>query len=127
MDDSEIYRYAIMNQALELPTQNVDSEHAIPRITQILSRAGLQVIQSFDLQTARASRIRCRCPHHGTDQCDCQMVVLLIYGLEAAPSTLVAHGHDGKTYLSLVDDPQQRPDSSLSDLIRQELLANPLA
>lgn len=112
-----------MNQALGLPTLNMNADKAILQITQMLTRVGLQVLQSFDLQTTRAGQIRCRCPHHDSDQCDCQMVVLLIYGLDATPSTLVAHGHDGKTYLSLVDAPGQRPESGLSDLIRQELLA----
>lgn len=114
-----------MNQALELPTLNMDANKAIPQITQILTRVGLQVIQSFDLQTTRASQINCRCPHHDTDLCDCQMVVLLIYGSGAVPTTLVAHGQDGRTYLSLVDNPQQRPDTDLYYFIRQALLVNP--
>ena len=37
------------------------------------------------------------------------MAVLLVYCQECPPVTLVAHGHDGKTHIALVDTPEQRP------------------
>lgn len=112
-----------MNQTIELPTIPMDADKAVTHITQILRQAGLHSIRSFDLQKARSMATPCRCSHHDTKHCSCQMVVLLIYGNEVTPTTLVAHGHEGKTYLALVDIPQQRPEVDTVDLIRQGLLA----
>lgn len=86
-----------------------------------VSDAGLQALRTFDLQDARHDPAECPCPHHGTDQCDCQMVVLLIYGSDYQPVSLVAHSHDGKTWFSLVDTPQQRADPRLQRAILQAL------
>lgn len=86
-----------------------------------VSGAGLQVLRTFDLQDARHDPMECPCPHHGTDQCDCQMVVLLIYGGDYQPVSLVAHSHDGKTWFSLVDTPQQRADPRMQRAILQAL------
>lgn len=86
-----------------------------------VSGAGLQALRTFDLQDARHDAAECPCPHHGTDQCDCQMVVLLIYGSDYQPASLVAHSHDGKTWFSLVDTPQQRADPRLQRAILQAL------
>ena len=116
-----------MNQALELPTLNLDADQALPLITNILSGLGLQVLPSFDLQAARASQFRCKCPHHGTAQCDCQMVVLLVYGHSEQPTSMVVHGQDGKTNISLVDTPQQRPDRGMIGRIQKALEANAYA
>jgi hypothetical protein len=68
----------------------------------------LDVIRSFELQLARANQELCSCRYHGTELCDCQMIVLLIYGVQDIPVTLVCHGHDGWTHLSLVDNPGQK-------------------
>ena len=116
----------MVNQSLELPTLNMDADQALPLITKLLSRLGLQVLPSFDLRAARATQPRCNCPHHGTEQCDCQMVVLLLYGYSDKPTTMIVHGQNGKTFLSLVDAPGQRPEAGLPDQIRQALLAKAL-
>ena len=84
-----------------------------------LSRAGMRAVQTFDLHTARAGLHDCPCPNHGTENCDCQMVVLLVYGSADAPATLFLHGNDGQTWLSIADNPQQRADSKLLAGIRQ--------
>ena len=98
--------------ALECP-----SEEAVRWITEALALADLQVAKSFDLSTARAAHTECSCPHHGTAACDCQMVMLLVYGTDACPATLEVHGRDGRTYLSLADTPQQRPSPKLTATI----------
>jgi hypothetical protein len=113
-----------MNQTIELLILNLAADQALPLITQLMTRLGLQVIPSFDLRTARSAPAACACPHHGTQQCDCQMVVLLLYGADEDPATLVVHGRGGKTFLSLVDTPQQRLKPELPSLIRQALLEN---
>lgn len=88
-----------------------------------LSRAGLRAMQTFDLHAARAGLHDCPCPNHGTEECDCQMVVVLVYGDAEAPATLFLHGNGGQTWLSLVDEPRQRVDSKLLATIKQALNA----
>ena len=58
-------------------------DDAIDWVIHQVSGVGLQVMRTFDLQAARHDPADCPCPHHGTEQCDCQMVVLLVYGLAA--------------------------------------------
>lgn len=86
-----------------------------------LIQSGLLVVQTFDLQTARLEHSLCSCPHHGTEQCDCQMVVLLVYDNGSPPASVVAHGHDGQTWFTLVDSPQQTIQTSLSAAIQDAL------
>lgn len=109
---SESYPFLILEQPCD---------EAIAWITHQVNGAGLQIMRTFDLQAARHEPADCPCPHHGTDQCDCQMVVLLVYGDDHQPVSLVAHSHDGKTWFSLVDTPQQRADPRLEATIRQAL------
>ncbi|OGC77037.1 MAG: hypothetical protein A2Z27_03390 [candidate division Zixibacteria bacterium RBG_16_50_21] len=94
---------------------------AIAWVVDQVGGVGLQVVRTFDLQAARHDPADCPCPHHGTDQCDCQMVVLLVYGDEYQPVSLIAHSYDGRTWFSLVDTPQQRADPHLERTIRQAL------
>lgn len=83
--------------------------------------AGLHPVQTFDLRAARTASHDCPCPNHGTNECDCQMVVLLVYGKADEPMTLILHGNDGQTWLSLADAPHQRSDTKLSIEIKQAL------
>jgi hypothetical protein len=100
---------------------------AIDWVAQQISCAGLQVVRTFDLQVARHDHTSCPCPNHGTGQCDCQMVVFLVYGARGhrlsghRPVSIVAHGNDGKTWFSVVDTPQQRADPRLEAAIRLAL------
>jgi hypothetical protein len=41
------------------------------------------------------------------------MVVVLVYGKAAEPATLILHGNDGQTWVSIAGDPQQRADAKL--------------
>ncbi len=86
-----------------------------------LSQVGLRAVQTFDLHTARLAMHDCPCPNHGTDECDCQMVVLLVYGKAAEPATLILHGNNGQTWLSIADEPRQRADAKFLEAIRQAL------
>lgn len=86
-----------------------------------LLQAELRSIQTFDLRAARAGSHDCPCPNHGTNQCDCQMVVLLVYGKTAEPVTLILHGNNGQTQLSIADDPRQQADAKLIMVIQQAL------
>ena len=82
-------------------------------VTETLKQARLQIAPSFDLRIARSAHPDCPCPHHGSAACDCQIVMLLIYGQDDQPATLVIHGSDGRTQLSLTDFPGQRPSPTL--------------
>jgi hypothetical protein len=86
-----------------------------------LSQAGLSVVQTFNLTTARLGMHDCCCPNHGTEACDCQMIVLLVYGNVAEPVTLILHGNDGKTWVSIANTAIQRADAHLISNIRQVL------
>ena len=89
-----------------------------------LSQAGLHPVQTFDLHTARLALHECPCPNHGTADCDCQMVILMVYGENPDPATLILHGNDGKTWFSIAEDPSQRVDGKLVGAIRNTLEAS---
>jgi len=93
----------------------------LPWLKQKLSQAGLRMMQTFDLNNARLGPKDCSCPHHGTEACDCQMVVLLVYGKTPEPATLILHSNDGQTWLSLIDRPGQHADANIVIAIRQAL------
>lgn len=104
-----------------LLTINKDGKATTRDLTETLAQAGLQIVPSFDLQTARATQTNCTCPYHGTEQCNCQMLVLLIYPQIGEHVTLVIHSHNEQTQISLVDNPQQRPNPELVNLISETL------
>ena len=87
----------------------------------LLLQAGLRPIQTFDLHTARVGLQDCPCPNHGKSECDCQLVVVLVYGSASEPATLILHGNDGQTWLAIADDPRQRADVKLITAIQQAL------
>jgi hypothetical protein len=92
---------------------------ALQWANQQLLRAGLRTMQTFNLSAARAGAHDCLCPYHGTEQCDCQMVILLVYGSNDGPETLILHGNEGKTWLSLAHTMQ--PVSRLAIQIHKAL------
>jgi hypothetical protein len=94
-------------------------DQAVDWVVNRFKQAGLSVIRTFDLQVARQAQLTCPCPHHGTDLCDCQMVVLLVYAGSKDPITLIAHGYTGQTWFSVVDTPQQRVDSRMERMLQQ--------
>jgi hypothetical protein len=97
----------------QLLTIECPNDEAVRWITETLNHAHLQVAASFDLRTTRTAFADCPCPHHATTICDCQMLVLLVYGSDARPATLVVHSREGRTWLSLADFAGQRPSSTL--------------
>ena len=90
-------------------------------ITQRLPQADLRAIQTFDLHSARLTFQDCPCPYHGTNQCDCQMIILLIYGNAMEPATLILHGNNGQTWISLAEDTNQQTDRKIISDIQQAL------
>lgn len=94
---------------------------AIAWVASRICDAGLQVIRTFDLQTALHDMADCHCPLHGSEICDCQMVVLLVYGRNYHPLSLIAHSYNSSTWFTLVDTPQQRADPRLQRALRKAL------
>ncbi|GAB4577453.1 MAG: hypothetical protein Fur0022_01840 [Anaerolineales bacterium] len=98
-----------------------DGETVIRQVMQNLAAAGLRVVRSFDLRSACASFTENVCPHHGTTPCDCQLVVLLVYGIGVAPVSLVLHSHMGQTELQWDETPEARPSPEQKEFILQAL------
>ena len=90
---------------------------AVERVTNRLSADGLRVMPSFDLQVARSAHVDCTCPHHGKKECDCQLLVLLVYEDQGPPLTLVAHSKDSKTHFALVDPPDGLREQAIKSKI----------
>ncbi|MDP1715699.1 MAG: hypothetical protein Q8L41_13230 [Anaerolineales bacterium] len=90
-------------------------------VNEKLTGAGFRVVQTFDLQVARLAHSDCPCPNHGTANCNCQMIVLLIYQKKEHPVTLVIHGQDDRTWLSLVSPAGGRANPHAEAAIRRAL------
>jgi hypothetical protein len=110
--------YNSMQQTTRLSTLNLDCETVIARFSRQLEDVGLRVVRSFDLKSACASFPDMTCPHHGDEVCDCQMVILLVYGANPAPASVVLHSHRSNTDVDLVDVPNNRPDKDFVETIR---------
>jgi hypothetical protein len=98
---------------------NQPCDQAVTYLTEQAKTAGLSVLRTFDLQIALNAQAFCQCPLHGTNPCDCQMVVLLVYSHHSDPLTIVAQGDQVHTWFSVVDTPQQRSDPYLEATIRR--------
>ncbi len=105
-----------------LATIGKTGEEAIPWSIKLLEKAGLLVVRTFDLQGARLAQKDCSCPHHGTQVCDCQISVLLIYHREHPPASILVHSFQETTWLYLVDTPEQPVDKALEMIIRQTMI-----
>lgn len=92
-----------MNQNRTILSLKQPCDEAVQNFVERMEQTGLQVMRTFDLHQTRMVETACSCPHHGTEKCDCQMVVLMVYGKGDQPVSLVAHGHDGQTWFSLVE------------------------
>ena len=105
------------------PFLSIDSscDQALQAARTKLSEAGLSAVQTFNLNTARLGLHNCCCPNHGTDACDCQMIVLLVYGDVAEPTTLILHGNNGQTWISIADSVVEGGDAKLLSRIRHVL------
>ena len=118
-------------------TFNSTGEAAARTATAALIRCGLHVVRSFDLRSALTPRVNCDCPHHGTAQCTCQFVVLLVYGdpstsfdfaqdrrsgrVAAAPLVLTLHSHDDRTSAQIVRDAANALDPRLAEQVMAAL------
>jgi len=104
-----------MSSLTSIFTLHQPAEKAVAWTTQRLTAFGFQVEQTFDLHAARMSQVDCPCPYHGTSDCTCQMIVLLVHSQKTQPVTIVVHGHDDQTCLSMVDIEN---DATIENVIR---------
>ncbi len=104
-----------------------DCDEVVDQILEALREAELLVSRSFDLQSARQSFQGCTCPYHGMPQCACQYVILLVRHRNIGPVTLVAHGSDGRTILSLDQSARSEASDEVVGLIGSTIASlNPL-
>lgn len=103
--------------ALDQPCEQVQTW-----INEKLTSAGFRVVRTFDLQVARLAHPDCPCPNHGTAHCNCQMIVLLVYRNQDEPATLIIHGQDGKTWISLASPAEKRSSQHLEASVRHVLM-----
>lgn len=110
-----------MSQESYLSTLNIDGKKAVERVSDHLTKDGMQVIRSFDLQTAKSSHKNCTCPHHGDAKCDCQLVVLLVYDDQGSLLKVIAHSKDHNTHFALIDPPISDRERKMKIKILQAL------
>ena len=111
-----------MSALLPFLTLDQTCEHVDAWIREKLTQAGYRVVQTFDLQIARLAHPDCTCPNHGTEACNCQLVILLVYGKQDDPATLVIHGQDDKAWVSLATPMETRSRQSLEASVRHMLI-----
>ena len=100
---------------------NCPCDEALPRVSKQLKDAGLRTVQTFDLHSVMSGTHGCSCINHGTEECDCQMVVLLVYGGAVEPETLILHGDNKRTWISLADSIIHSPNAQLQLTIQKAL------
>jgi hypothetical protein len=109
------------------------TETAVRAITTVLERRGYRVMRSFDLQSALSYHVeRCPCPHHGTEKCTCQYIVLLAYPTApkgwVPPRVFTAHSYGHLTRVALHQDSmpgEEERFALISALVEAALLLSP--
>jgi hypothetical protein len=91
-------------------------------INEKMTHIGFCVVQTFDLHVARLAHSNCQCPCHGTDDCNCQLIIVLVYGKQGDPATLVIYGRDGTAWLSLAVPASRHGNQHLESIIRRTLM-----
>ena len=95
-----------MSQMKHISSFKAGHEKVIVWIIEQLTPLGMDVKSSFDLKAARAAHFECACPHHGTELCDCQIIVLLVYpGQDGTPISMIVHSQDGSSHVTISDIP----------------------
>jgi hypothetical protein len=89
----------------------------LKRLLKGLSDRGFTIRRTFDLQRAGRSPGTSEegmCPHHGSERCSCQYIVLHVCGAGANTSVLVLHGRVGTTKVSLISAAGEKADAALA-------------
>ncbi len=103
-------------------TVSMTCDELVHLLTRALMARGNSVHRSFDLRSARDSLrnpYNCLCPHHGTIQCACQYIVLLVRNDQELPYSIVVHGHDDGTILTVDQAVPTDTYALLGDILRE--------
>ena len=111
-----------MSAIMPLLVLDQTCEQVLAWIDGKLTDANFRLVKTFDLLVARQAHPNCLCPQHGTDDCNCQMVVVLVYGNQGDPATLVIHGQEGRAWLSLAIPVNGHSNQHLEVAIRRILM-----
>lgn len=111
-----------MSAILPLLVLDQTCEQVLAWINGKLSDANFRLVKTFDLHVARQAHPNCPCPQHGTDDCNCQMIVVLVYGNQGDPATLIIHGQEGRAWLSLAIPVDGHSNQHLEVAIRRILM-----
>lgn len=94
---------------------------ALTIVAAALEHHHLAIFRSFNLRLALTDGVDCGCPEHGTEACQCQYAVLLVYepGQPAGrpPATVTVHSRATTAWVTVVQDANAPPDPGLVDLI----------
>lgn len=99
---------------------NQSHARAVDWIINLLQQADLQVLPSFSLRAALPANMPFACPDH-EHTCDSELAILLVYAGDHRPVTLLAHGHNGHTWLTFADTQGEQPSPHLVHKIRAAL------
>jgi hypothetical protein len=91
---------------------------AEPKISHALNQVRFQPFQSFDLKLAEAEQDE-GCPYHSPKNCDCEIIVLLLYSDDYSITTLVGYCRDRLVEFSL---PECSNSREISEKISQAFL-----
>lgn len=111
----------MQNWTIPLISLAENSEAAVSTVTGRLTASGLGVVRSFDLRSACAAYPNQACPHHGQSECDCQLVVLLVFDPLEQPASVILHTCNGETQVGLAASPIQQPSPRFEKRLRKIL------
>ena len=111
-----------MSAIMPLLVLDQTCEQVLAWINGKLTDAGFRLVKTFDLHVARYAHLGCPCPQHGTDDCNCQMIVVLVYGNQGDPATLIIHGQEGRAWLSLAIPVDGHSNQHLEVAVRRILM-----
>lgn len=94
----------------------------VPEMLAALQQCGLRVMRSFDLRAAQTKTASCVCQRQLLSLCDCQLVVLLVYGRAPEPLTVVVSGHGDQTDIGIASDTFVHPDPQLTREVLEALV-----
>ena len=108
-----------MNHDGKKPIAIVESQCSfiISPLMNALEQAGLWVLRSFEFKNNQTQLMHCHCAANCDSQCECELVVLLVYPKVGNPVTLILDGREGKTYVFISEEKEYQFPTPLTRLI----------
>ncbi len=117
----------MMSQTARLTILGTACETVIAHLRAQLAARHIRTVRSFDLQSACASHPDLTCPHHEKAPCDCQLVVLLAYGGQGPPLSLLIHSHHACTEVEIAASDGAAAHPNLADTLAAVLALQSLS